>query len=99
MHRPSIQRHIRRAIWILFWFSPIIVAKMDADVVQGISPASSVILDVQGPGLEPPTDYENSLLSRRYRILFYANDDEVQYARSIYMIELLRLYGIITQHG
>ena len=29
--------------------SPIIVAKIDADVVQGISSASGIILDVQGP--------------------------------------------------
>ena len=32
---------------------------MDADVVQGISPASILILDVQGPGLEPSIYYEN----------------------------------------
>ena len=72
---------------------------MDAYVVQGILPASGLILDVQGPGLEPNTEYENSLFGRRCRILFYTNDDEVQYARSISTLELLCLYGIITQHG
>ena len=33
---------------------------MDVAVVQGISPASSLVLVLQGPGLEPSTDYENS---------------------------------------
>ena len=72
---------------------------MDAYVVQGIFPASGLILDVQGPGLEPNTEYENSLFGQRCGISFYANDDEVQYARSISTLKLPCLYGIITQHG
>ena len=63
---------------------------MDAEVVQGISPASRLILDVQGPGLEPSKDYENYLFIQQCRILFYENDDGVQYARSISTLELLR---------
>ena len=78
--------------------SPIIVAKMDADFVQGISPASNLILEVQGPGLEPSTDYENSFFGRRCWISFYANDDGVQYALSISTLELICLYGVIIQH-
>ena len=74
------------------------MAKIDADIVQGISPASSLILYVQGPGLEPSADHEKSIFGRRCGILFYANDDGVEYARSISTIELLRLYGFITQH-
>ena len=79
--------------------SPIIAAKMDADVVQGISPASSLILDVQVLGLEPFTYYENPLFSIQCGISFYTNDNGVQYTRSISTLELLRLYGIMTQHG
>ena len=79
--------------------SPIIVTKMDADVVQGISPASSLILGLQGPGLEPSTYYENSLFGQRCGISFYDNDDGFQYACSISTLELLCLYGVITQHG
>ena len=79
--------------------SPIIVAKLDADVVQWISPASSLILYLQVPGLEPSTDYENSLFGWRCGISFYANYYGVQYACSISAIEMLRLYGIITQYG
>ena len=52
---------------------------MDSDVVKGISPALIIILDVQGLGLEPSTDYENSLFGQRRIILFYTNDDGVQY--------------------
>ena len=37
--------------------SSIIVTKMDTYVVQGISPASSLILDVKIPELEPSLDY------------------------------------------
>ena len=48
--------------------SPIIVAKMDADVVQVIYPASSLILDIQGLVLEPSTVYKNSLFDWRYVI-------------------------------
>ena len=71
---------------------------MDSDVVKGISPALIIILNVQGQGLEPSTDYENSLFGQRRRILFDANDDGVQYTCSIYTLELIRLYGIITPH-
>ena len=72
---------------------------MDVAVVQGISPASSLMLVLQGPGLEPSTDYENSLFGQRCGISFYVNYDGVQYDRSISTLELLFLYGIITQHG
>ena len=71
---------------------------MDADIVQGIFAASSLILDVQCPGMEPSTDYENPLFVRQCGIFFYANDYGVQYARPISTIKLLRLYRIITQH-
>ena len=102
MHSTPIQRHTRGDIWIPFGYhsgncSPIIVAKW-MQVVQGISQASSTILSVQGPGLEPSTDYESALFSR-CRILFDGNGDGFQYARSISMLKMLRLYGIIAQHG
>ena len=71
---------------------------MDADVVQGISPASSLIMYVQGPRLEPSTDYENYLFSQQCLISFYANDDGAQYACSISTLGLLCLYVIIAQH-
>ena len=79
--------------------SPIIVAKMDVDVVQGIYPASSLILDTQGRVLEPYTEYENPLFGWQCGILVYENYDRVQYSSSISTLKLLRLYGIITQHG
>ena len=79
--------------------SPSIVAKIDADVIQVISPASSIILDAQGLGLEPSTDYGFFLFGHQCGISFYANYYEFQYARSISMLELLRLYEVITQHG
>ena len=63
---------------------------MDADVVQGISQASILILDVQGPGLETSTDHENLLSVQRCGISFDANDDGFQYTRSISTLELLR---------
>ena len=72
---------------------------MDSHVVQGISPASSLILDVQVPGLEPSTEYENSLFCQWCVISFYTNDDWVQYNHSISKLGLLHLYGIKTQHG
>ena len=71
---------------------------MDAYVVQGIYPASSLILYVQSPGLEPSSDYENSLFGRQCGILFYANDDGVKYACSVSTLKLLCLYVIITQN-
>ena len=66
---------------------------MDAYVVQGISQASSLILYAQGPGLEPFTDYKNFPFDWRCKILFYANDNGVQYSRSISTLELLRFHG------
>ena len=72
---------------------------MDADHGQVIYPASRLILDIQGLGMEPSTDYENSLFGRQCGILFFANYDIVQYSCSISTLELLGLYGIITQHG
>ena len=71
---------------------------MDSDVVKGISPALIILLNVKGPGLEPSKDHENSLFGQRRRILFYTNYDGVQYTCSIYTLELIRLYGIITPH-
>ena len=72
---------------------------MDAYVVQGIYPASSLILYVQSLRLEPSSDYENSLFGRQCGILFYANDDGVKYACSVSTLKLICLYVIITQQG
>ena len=99
MHHPTIKRHIWRAIWIPFWwFFTNYCGKMYADVFQEIYLDSSIILDVQEPGMEPSTYYENFLFGWRCGILFYVNDNGVQYACSISTLELICLYGVTTKH-